>query len=118
MKNQNERRAKKVFNLIIVDESGSMSVIREQAFTGMNETLKTIQNIQKKYSDTAKTSGATPAAPAPFASNTGKKASNSSSAETTTTSNKDCPTSTPSPSPSSPTATPHSSNSSKATSTS
>ena len=52
MKNQNEKRAKKVFNLIIVDESGSMSVIREQAFTGMNETLKTIQNLQKKYSDT------------------------------------------------------------------
>lgn len=52
MKNNNERRAKRVFNLIIVDESGSMSVIREQAFTGMNETLKTIQNLQKKYSDT------------------------------------------------------------------
>jgi len=52
MKNNNERRAKRVFNLIIVDESGSMSVIREQAFTGMNETLKTICNLQKKYRDT------------------------------------------------------------------
>ena len=43
---------KKVFNLIIVDESGSMSVIREQAFSGMNETLSTIRSMQKKYPDT------------------------------------------------------------------
>lgn len=43
---------KKVFNLIIVDESGSMSVICEQAFSGMNETLSTIRSMQKKYPDT------------------------------------------------------------------
>ena len=43
---------KKVFNLVIVDESGSMSCIREQALTGMNETLSTIQVMQEKYPDT------------------------------------------------------------------
>ena len=42
---------KRVHNLIIVDESGSMSIIRKQAFTGMNETLQTIRQMQKKYPD-------------------------------------------------------------------
>ena len=40
-----------VHNLIIVDESGSMSIIRKQAFTGMNETLQTVCQMQKKYPD-------------------------------------------------------------------
>jgi Mg-chelatase subunit ChlD len=52
MKKQNESKAKSVFNLIIVDESGSMSIIRKQAFSGMNETLQTVRQIQKKYPDT------------------------------------------------------------------
>lgn len=52
MKKQNESKAKRVFNLIIVDESGSMSVIRKQAFAGMNETLQTVREMQKKYPDT------------------------------------------------------------------
>lgn len=52
MKKQNESKAKRVFNLIIVDESGSMSVIRKQAFAGMNETLQTVREMQKKYLDT------------------------------------------------------------------
>ena len=43
---------KKVFNLIIVDESGSMSVIRKQAFSGMNETLSTVRAMQEKFPDT------------------------------------------------------------------
>jgi Mg-chelatase subunit ChlD len=34
---------KNVFNLVIMDESGSMSVIHEQAVKGFNETLKTIR---------------------------------------------------------------------------
>ena len=38
----------KVFNLIIVDESGSMSIIRDQAFAGMNETLQTIKNFAQQ----------------------------------------------------------------------
>ena len=39
----------RVFNLIIVDESGSMSIIRQQAFSGMNETLSTVRSLQEKY---------------------------------------------------------------------
>ena len=39
----------RVHNLIIVDESGSMSIIRKQAFTGLNETLLTIRKMQKEY---------------------------------------------------------------------
>ena len=44
---------KRVHNLIIVDESGSMSIIRKQAFTGMNETLQTVRQMQKKFPDQA-----------------------------------------------------------------
>ena len=51
MKKQNESKTKRVFNLIIVDESGSMSIIRKQAFTGMNETLQTVRQMQKKFTD-------------------------------------------------------------------
>jgi len=43
---------KNVFNLIIVDESGSMSCIRKQAFAGMNETLSTVRQMQEKFADT------------------------------------------------------------------
>ena len=46
-----ENRSKVVYNLIIVDESGSMSIIHKQAFTGMNETLQTIRKIQETYAD-------------------------------------------------------------------
>ena len=51
MKKQNESKTKRVFNLIIVDESGSMSIIRKQAFTGMNETLQTVRLMHKKFTD-------------------------------------------------------------------
>lgn len=44
-----KEKNKRVFNLIIVDESGSMSVIRKQAFSGMNETLQTVRQMQKKF---------------------------------------------------------------------
>ena len=50
---------KKVFNLIIVDESGSMSCIRKQAFAGMNETLATVRQMQNKFKDTDNTSNGT-----------------------------------------------------------
>lgn len=43
---------KKIYNLIVVDESGSMAVIQQQAFAGMNETLQTILDMQGKYPDT------------------------------------------------------------------
>lgn len=42
---------KRIFNLIIVDESGSMCVIEKQALMGMNETLQTIQKMQKLHND-------------------------------------------------------------------
>lgn len=43
---------KKIHNLIVVDESGSMAVIQQQALAGMNETLQTIIDLQKQYPDT------------------------------------------------------------------
>ena len=46
-----EVKTKRVFNLIIVDESGSMSIIRKQAFSGMNETLQTVRQMQEKFPD-------------------------------------------------------------------
>lgn len=42
---------KKVFNLIIVDESGSMSIIEKQALAGMNETLDTVKKMQQLHPD-------------------------------------------------------------------
>lgn len=39
----------RVFNLILLDESGSMSVIYHPALTGVNETLHTIREAQKKH---------------------------------------------------------------------
>ncbi len=47
----NEMKTKRVHNLIIVDESGSMEVIRKQAFVGMNETLQTVRKMQEKFPD-------------------------------------------------------------------
>lgn len=44
---------KRVFNLIIVDESGSMSIIEHQALMGLNETLETIGKMQKLHPDMA-----------------------------------------------------------------
>lgn len=41
----------RVFNLIIVDESGSMSTIRREAFAGMNETLQTIKQFTVQQPD-------------------------------------------------------------------
>ncbi|MCR5850911.1 MAG: VWA domain-containing protein [Bacteroidaceae bacterium] len=52
MKKLNDSKTKRVHNLIIVDESGSMHCIRKQAFTGMNETLQTIRVMQRKYPET------------------------------------------------------------------
>lgn len=36
---------KRVFNLLVVDESGSMSIIKCHALVGINETLTTIQKM-------------------------------------------------------------------------
>ena len=43
--------AQKIFNLIILDASGSMYSIRKQAMDGVNETLQTIKADQKKHPD-------------------------------------------------------------------
>ncbi len=51
MMETNEEKTKRVHNLIIVDESGSMEIIRKQAFVGMNETLQTVRKMQEKFPD-------------------------------------------------------------------
>ena len=40
---------KRVFNLLVVDESGSMSIIKHHALVGINETLTTIQKMQETH---------------------------------------------------------------------
>ena len=39
------------YNLIILDESGSMSTVRDETISGCNETLISIRNIQKEQPD-------------------------------------------------------------------
>lgn len=41
----------RIFNLIILDESGSMSCIERQAVSGVNETIQTIRDAREKYAD-------------------------------------------------------------------
>lgn len=40
-----------IYNLIILDESGSMAAIERQAISSMNETIQTIKAAQKKHKD-------------------------------------------------------------------
>lgn len=40
---------KRVYNLVIVDESGSMSIIHREALAGINETITTCQRMQKAH---------------------------------------------------------------------
>ena len=42
----------KIYNLIILDKSGSMASIRRAAIDGVNETINGIRQAQKKYADT------------------------------------------------------------------
>ena len=42
----------RIYNLIIVDESGSMSHLREATLSGINETIGTIKSAQKEFADT------------------------------------------------------------------
>lgn len=49
MKTQSNTTTKRVHNLVIVDESGSMSIIHQQALAGINETLTTCQKMQKTH---------------------------------------------------------------------
>ena len=41
-----------IYNLIIVDESGSMSHLREVTLSGVNETISTIRSAQQEFADT------------------------------------------------------------------
>ena len=42
----------KIYNLIIVDESGSMGCLREATLSGINETIGTIRSAQNEFADT------------------------------------------------------------------
>lgn len=44
---------KKIFNLIILDESGSMQSIRKEAVDSVNETVQTIRKAQRKHEEQA-----------------------------------------------------------------
>lgn len=46
-----EENETRIYNLIILDESGSMDDIRMQALTGVNETIQTIRLSQKENPD-------------------------------------------------------------------
>ena len=41
----------RIFNLIILDESGSMQSIKKEAIDSVNETIQTIRSAQKKYEE-------------------------------------------------------------------
>ncbi len=41
-----------IFNLIILDESGSMDCVANQTISGCNETINTIRSAQEEYADT------------------------------------------------------------------
>lgn len=43
-----------IFNLIILDESGSMGCMKAQTISGCNETLNTIRNSAEKHADTVR----------------------------------------------------------------
>lgn len=47
--------SKRVFNLIIVDESGSMCVIEREALAGINETIDTVKKMQNVHPEMEQT---------------------------------------------------------------
>lgn len=49
MKKKGHVKSQRIFNLIILDESGSMETIEKQAVSGLNETFQTIINAQKEH---------------------------------------------------------------------
>lgn len=50
-KNPRTEGESRIYNLIILDESGSMQSIRTQALTGVNETIQTIRTAQEESPD-------------------------------------------------------------------
>ena len=51
-KNETKQTKTQVFNVIILDKSGSMECIRQAAVSGFNETLNGIKKAQEKFIDT------------------------------------------------------------------
>ena len=49
--NNNRIMKTRIFNLIIIDESGSMQSIKTAAIDSVNETIQTIRSAQKKHED-------------------------------------------------------------------
>ena len=47
----NKSMKTRIFNLIIIDESGSMQSIKKEAIDSVNETIQTIRSAQKKHED-------------------------------------------------------------------
>ncbi len=41
----------RIFNLVIIDESGSMQSIKKEAIDSVNETIQTIRSAQKKHEE-------------------------------------------------------------------
>ena len=54
-KNSEQNTTKHVFNLIIVDESGSMCVIERDALAGINETIDTVKKMQSVHPEMEQT---------------------------------------------------------------
>ena len=50
--NKTKQTKTQVFNVIILDKSGSMERIRQAAVSGFNETLNGIKKAQERYADT------------------------------------------------------------------
>lgn len=51
MSKRTDNMKKRIFNLIILDESGSMGCIEKQAIDGVNETIQAIVEAQKTHTD-------------------------------------------------------------------
>ena len=51
VKNETKQTKTQVFNVVILDKSGSMESIRQAAIDGFNETLAGIKKAQEKYAD-------------------------------------------------------------------
>ena len=50
-KEESEKKTKRIYNLVIIDESGSMQSIKREAIDSVNETIQTIRAAQDKHED-------------------------------------------------------------------
>lgn len=51
MSNTTTKTKMKIYNLVIIDESGSMSHLTESTISGVNEVINTIKSAQNEFSD-------------------------------------------------------------------